>query len=101
MAGGRRTQDVNVPMLLTVGIISAILLVVIIVGVEAWFRDQVRMENQTKVFAYHDPAVTARVTPQPALNQVRWADKDHHWVTIPIDQAMAAIVKESATPGTQ
>ena len=48
-------QDINVPLILTIGIISTILLVVIVIGTQAWFRYEQQLEYQQKVIQQRDP----------------------------------------------
>lgn len=48
-ASGGQERDLNVPVILTVGIISTVLLVVIVVGIQAWFKYEQQLEFQRKV----------------------------------------------------
>ncbi|MFP4143811.1 MAG: hypothetical protein ACOCTI_03095 [Phycisphaeraceae bacterium] len=61
MAEPRRTQDVNVAMIATVGVIGTLLLVVAVVGIQAWIRVEMQREVEAKVYT----------APQRELEQLR------------------------------
>lgn len=77
--------DVNVPLIVVVGLISTILLVVTVIGVQAWFRYEKNRELQVKVIETVDSELealhqqqAARLGPQAPL---------------PIEQAMDLVVQ--------
>ena len=96
-------QEVNVPLLITIGIISAVLLLVATFGVQAWYANAEQTEEAIK--AEDAPAsdyVQLRQSQATALNQFGWADKSKGIVRIPIDDAMRIIVQNNgALPSTQ
>lgn len=94
MAGGRRTQDINVPLLTTIGVIGTILLVVIVIGIEAWFRWEVIQEEQAKVINVTNQELDQLTQGQLAnLAGGKWASPDQTRGSMPIDDAMTAVVE--------
>ena len=97
-------QPVNAPLILTVGAISVMLLVVIMFGIEAWFRFEERNEIEAK---YNQ--VSAVPTALASLKKAQIddiertgpsADGKVHYVKI--EDAMQAIVKSGGKlPATQ
>lgn len=52
-----RTGDLNVPLIVTIGLVSCILLIVIGLGTVAWYRHELRLEQWTKVIERENPAL--------------------------------------------
>lgn len=93
MAGGRRTQDINVPLLLTIGVIGTILLVTIVIGIEAWFRWEVIQEEQVKVINVSNQELDQLTQSQLAnLTGGRWTAGQTRG-SMPIDDAMNTVVE--------
>lgn len=96
-------QDVNSPLLITIGAISAILVLTIIVGVQAWVTSEQNEENARKDAA--SPNVwldNLHAQQQANLNKERWIDRDKKIVQIPIGLAMKLIVENKGMmPSTQ
>jgi hypothetical protein len=95
-------QEANTPLVLTIGAVSALLIIVIMFGVEAWFRYEER-EELTRLWDE---------SPDVHLIQLRAAQKAHleesrvdpksNAVHIPIEKAMGAIVESHGKlPATQ
>jgi hypothetical protein len=87
-------QEVNVPLVATIGVVSVILLVVIVIGTSAWYLaadQEVEAENFDK---YPDQsAITLQSTQLMRINAPpHWADADHKIAAIPIDQAMQVVI---------
>jgi hypothetical protein len=95
-------QPVNAPLILTVGAISCLLLVVIMFGIEAWFRFEERGEIEAK---YNLPVKTAMAELKKSqLDNIERAgpsaDGKVHYAKI--EDAMQAIVKSGGKmPATQ
>jgi hypothetical protein len=97
-------QPVNAPLILTVGAISTMLLVVIMFGIEAWFRFEERAEVEAK---YNLPV--AIPTALASLHQAQigniertGASSDGNVHYVPIETAMQTIVKTGGKlPSTQ
>jgi hypothetical protein len=101
-------EEVNVPLVATIGIVSVILLVVIVIGTSAWYLaadQEVAAENFDM---YPDQAaLTLQNSQRMRINSpAHWMDADHKVAAIPIDQAMQVVIatqgKVSVTgPATQ
>ncbi len=96
-------QDVNSPLLITIGAIGAILVLTIIVGVQAWYTSALNEETARKDAA--SPNVwldNLHAEQQANLNKERWIDRDKKIVQIPIERAMELIVENKGMmPSTQ
>ena len=87
-------QEVNAPLILTVGVVSGVLLVILMLGTHAWFL----FEEQTEVRVKSE-----QVTPMSLQNLIheqrtnlaayRWANAEKTVVQIPIEDAMKQIVQ--------
>lgn len=92
-------QDVNIPLILTVGVVSVLLLVVVILGAQAWFAYQRELERQRKWAAA--PVIREMVTLQDlrsqqlaSLGKYAWADQQKQTVVIPIEQAISVVAAD-------
>jgi hypothetical protein len=91
-------NDINVGLLVTVGSISAMLLLVVLLGVHAWYLYEVDLETQAK---WNDPAkVVNQEVHDLKLAQAsdlkvsnRWSDREKGTVRMSIDDAMEVIAK--------
>jgi hypothetical protein len=87
-------QEVNVPLILTLGAVSGIILLVTIIGVESWYdgaeQDEIAAQNiefpNTDLKDLQDGQKTF-------LERTQWTNKDHNAVAIPIEKAMAELIK--------
>ena len=84
-------QEANVPLIVTVGAVSGILLVVITFGVEAWFL----YEENNEIAAKWDQNPNVRLK---ELREEQTA-KITTSAQMPIDQAMKSIVEKHKTAG--
>lgn len=93
-------QEVNVPLLMTIGIVSGILLLVIVIGTQAWYQAEEQEEVMLKANEAAARATTLEL-PDPSFAELKDEQKkalgaEPHWVdakkktavTIPISQAM-------------
>lgn len=84
-----RMQDVNVPLILTIGVIGSLLLIVTVVGVQAWFHFESYQERQRKVYEVKDrELVTLQTAQRERLQGSRWMDEQQQRASVPIDDAM-------------
>ncbi|MFA9477584.1 hypothetical protein ACERK3_04670 [Phycisphaerales bacterium AB-hyl4] len=82
-------QDVNVPLILTIGVISSILLIVIVVGIQAWFHFEAMQERERKVYEVHDRELVELNTRQRnRMETYRWVDDEQQRAAVPIDQGI-------------
>ena len=98
-------QEVNVSLLLTIGIVSGILLLVIVIGTQAWYQSEEMAEVAVKAdeataraLSPDSPVVTfAELQQQQQLAlaaKPHWVDeKKTDRVAVPIDEAMAYLAK--------
>jgi hypothetical protein len=86
-------QEVNSPLIITVGIISVLLLVISAVGLEAWFRYEEEAEMDEKW--RENPNVWLAEVRQQELTKLNggyhWVDKSKNTVAIPLDDAMRIV----------
>ncbi|HEX4053594.1 MAG TPA: hypothetical protein VHX86_04955 [Tepidisphaeraceae bacterium] len=94
-------QEVNVPLLMTIGIVSGILLLVIVIGTQAWYQAEEQEETMLKANEAQNRASTLEL-PDPTFGQLKEGQEKAlaakpHWmdekkktaVAVPIRQAMA------------
>jgi hypothetical protein len=86
-------QEVNVPLVVTIGVISGLMVLVSVIGMQAWYQSEEKNETVIKAAeAYTRPnnwLVTLQRGQRLAINgKPAWADKKAGTVTMPIEQAM-------------
>ncbi len=91
----RDTGEPNTPLTALVGVVFAIVLFVIVVFLQAFFYRQEAEENTRKVVAVA-PEELSRLKAQQieTLNSYRYVDPSAGVVAIPIDRAMALVVRD-------
>jgi len=107
-------EQANVPLLLTIGAVSGFLIIVLAIGVQAWFLREVQQEVAAKWDnTPQQPLTDIRLAQQVRINQYRWVDKEKQRIAIPIDEAMKLVAegkrpeqpappaKPQAAPATQ
>lgn len=95
------SRDMNIPVLATLGVVSAILVFVIVVATQAWFRYEFNREYELKVILRPNPELNEQRREQLAqLEGYRMVDPQKQVVAIPIDVAMQKTVTdyEGRTP---
>jgi len=92
-------QNINIPLIATVGFISAILLFVIAIGLQAWFHNEVDDERAIKHQGQTNWKLAEQnMTQDERLNAYRIVDADKQTVTIPIDEAISLTARRLARP---
>lgn len=83
-------KDINTRMILTIGIVSAILVLgVIIPGLQAMLAAVTnRFTERTVVEQAHNELVTHRLEERSKINDYRYIDRENDVVAIPIERAM-------------
>ena len=95
-------EQANVPLLLTIGAVSGFLVIVMAIGIQAWFLREVQREVAQKWDAVPlQPITDIRRNQEIAISQYRWVDKDKKRVAIPIDEAMKLVVQQNSKAATQ
>jgi hypothetical protein len=94
-------DDIGVGMLTVVGALCAVVLLLIVVLVQAWFynwKDRLEAQRIAPVDVQSAPA-TVVAEQSKKLESYHWADEKNHIRAIPISRAMELIVREyGATP---
>jgi hypothetical protein len=100
-------QEVNVPLVMTIGIVSGILLLVTVIGTQAWYQS----EEQDEIVLKSGEAAARALTiglPNATFAELKEGQKKSlvaktHWVdvkkktrvTLPIDEAMEYLANNS------
>ncbi len=88
-------EDINIPLVVTIGIVSVVLVYLSIAGMSAWFYRYEQAEIERKVFRDRfESLVNLQVEQLERLNSYRWVDKEKGIIAIPIDRAMELTVRE-------
>ena len=97
-------EQANVPLLLTIGGVSGFLIIVLAMGIQAWFLREVQREVAQKWDNTPlQPITDIKRTQEMNISTYRWVDKDKKRVAIPIDDAMRIVARKSQqnAPATQ
>jgi hypothetical protein len=95
-------QEVNVPLIVTIGVISCTLVVVLIVGTEAWYDSeaQAQFDYEAGEFPNSESVTNLKIGQQANINSYHWVDQKNGIVAIPIDDAIKIMVQTGAHPPT-
>ena len=92
-------QEVNVPLIVTIGVISCILVVVLIVGTEAWYDSEAQAEFNFEADQFPNTSLMSLKAGQQAnINSYRWVDQKKGIVTIPIEDAIKIMIQTGGHP---
>jgi len=97
-------EQANVPLLLTIGGVSGFLIIVLAIGIQAWFLREVQREVAQKWDTTPlQPITDIKRQQETNISTFRWVDKDKKRVAIPIDDAMRIIAQQNqaTAPATQ
>ena len=109
------TTDLNVGLIVTIGIVSVLLLFVAVFGTQAWFRFEVQQERQRKVVDQPRPAAMRSLDEQAQFQlegPPQWTSKEQGLASVPIGTAIEGYVgwqqrgepalpeAEAGSPGT-
>jgi hypothetical protein len=87
-------QEVNVPLILTIGIVSGIMLLVIVIGTQAWFQNEEQSEIAAKAQEFpHAALIELQNGQRVNINSYHWVDKKNDVVTVPIGRAMEVMLE--------
>ena len=88
-------DNMNLPVIATVGLVSVVATVVVILLVQAVYQNYATLEFDRKVVQVPVASSDSRLAEQEAaLTRYRWVDRDNNIVTIPIDRAMRLVVQQ-------
>ena len=94
-------EQANVPLLLTIGAVSGFLVIVLSMGIQAWFLREVQREVAQKWDNTPlQPITDIKRAQEENISKYRWVDKDKKRVAIPIDEAMKLIVQQNQQKAT-
>lgn len=96
-------EDVNSPLILTIGAISGFLVIVVAIGIQAWYLSEEQTEIELKsAAAVNYQLVDLNTRQQTNINTYRWIDQSRQTAAIPIDQAMNLLIQNNGKlPTTQ
>jgi len=96
-------DKVNAPLIITTGAVSGLLVIVIVIGLQAWFLSEQQAESARKNENAVNYALADLQTRQiKQLSGNRVVDKDKQVVAIPIEQAMSIVARDNGRiPATQ
>ena len=90
-----QSDDLNVPMIATVGAVSVILTIAAVFAVQALYFRYANAENQRKVVQAPTVNADSRLAEQEAkLARYSWVSREEETVAVPIDLAMQLVVEE-------
>lgn len=96
-------EQANVPLLLTIGIVSGLLIIVLGIGLEAWYLSEVQAEVQAKWDGVQtQPVADLKASQIERITTYHWVDKQKKVAAIPIDEAMKIVAASKGhVPTTQ
>jgi len=91
------SDDINTPVIALVGVVGALVVLVLIVGLMVWFYNLQEIETYKKDISQSPEEIGSLIAKQQAqLHSYRWVDAKKKTVSIPIDRAMELVVGELA-----
>jgi hypothetical protein len=95
-------RDINFRLLMVVWVVGAMLLLVIVLAVDAFYQATEQSEYAQYADVQNLSLAELRIEQQTRLNTARWVDRDNQVVAIPIDEAMKIMVQTQGNlPTTQ
>lgn len=93
----------NAPLIVTIGLVSGLMLIVIMVGVEAWFKYEEQQELAYKWESSHNVQLNALRAEQTArMEHSGWNESTKTTVSFPVADAMRVLVANGGKmPSTQ
>lgn len=93
----------NSQVILTTGAISGFLVLVLAIGLQAWYSSEEQAERDREYLNSGNPTLVQLKTDQQTnITTYRWVDKQKTTVAIPISQAMEMLIQNKGVlPTTQ
>jgi hypothetical protein len=89
-------DDTNTQLIFTIGAISGFLVIVAVIGLQAWFMREEEAElNEKYAGAVNYQLTTLRKDQQANISTYRWIDRDKQIAAIPVDQAMKLLIQNN------
>lgn len=94
-------ENLNIPVIVTVGLISIVVTAVSVIAVQALYYSYAADETQRKVTEAPTADADSKLAEQIAkLSRYSWADREKGIVTVPIERAMRLVVQEKRAIAT-
>lgn len=97
-------EQANVPLLMTIGAVSGVMVIVLSIGIQAWFLREMQREVHAKWDdAPIQPLTDKRNAELRNISTYRLVDQERGRAAIPIDDAIKIVVQQNqnAAPATQ
>jgi hypothetical protein len=96
-------EDVNSQLIITIGAMSGFMVIVVVIGLQAWFMSEEKREMDEKYADAQNPElVELRKEEHTKISTYRWIDKDRKIAAIPVDDAMTMLIQNKGKlPATQ
>jgi hypothetical protein len=92
-------QEVNVPLIVTIGVVGFTLVLVLVLGTQAWYESEAEAQFNFEADQYPNTGLISLKTDQLTnINSYRWVDRKAGIVTIPIDDAIKIMVQTGGHP---
>lgn len=87
-------DDTNSQLIITIGAVAGFLVIVLTIGLQAWFLNEEQSETELKwAEAVNHRLKDLRSTQAANLSTYRWIDKDKQIAAVPIDEAMKTLIQ--------
>ena len=88
-------DEMNIPVIVTVSLVTTVLVLLSVVGTQAFFRFEQEKINRIRVIEAPNDDLDQLNNQQLAeIQQYRWVDREKGLAAIPIDRAMALYAQE-------
>jgi len=95
-------EDVDSQLILTIGAVSGFMVIVAVIGLQAWYMSEERRELEQYSNTANPQLVELRKAEQANLTSYRWINKDKQIAAVPIDDAMKLLIQNKGkVPSTQ
>jgi hypothetical protein len=89
-------DNVNSELILTIGGMSGVLVLVAVIGLQAWFMSEEQRELDEKSTSnVNQPLADLRAAQRKNLADYRWVSKDKTIAAIPIEQAKSLLIESN------
>ncbi len=83
----------NAQVIITVGAVSGFMVIVLAIGLQAWFMSEEQSElGREYSRLVHTELVDLRKKQSENINTYHWVDKDKNLAAVPIEQAMKMLI---------
>jgi hypothetical protein len=96
-------QEVNVPLVLTIGVVAGLVLIVLVIGVQGWYQSAENDEMALKAEEFpNTELIDLKAGQASRISHYRWVDQKNNVVAIPIEAAMKIMIDTQGNlPTTQ